>query len=427
MKRGRIWMLGTVAFAVIALGAVKVVQIREQVAFREELRLAQSDGIPVTAAAYAAMILPATPEENAADFYHRMAELPKDVPLAMKIEKDLLGARSPGALKDAGAYLDGHRASFDLIDQAALRPRCWFDRDWSLGAAVLMPEYSFMRGSARMVALRGSVAAVQGRNEDAIADANRIFLLSRHAGEEGHMISRNVASSMYQTGLRRLALWASMHPDVDLYRRRLAEAIDDTPAPDARREHASDLYQLLSLLEQVETARGRDQLGFKPEDIPRLEWAIPLMVNRGRARLEIVQAGRAYWKAIAGPTIDISAIEAARATSGRAMSAWPLASAVAHSLMFSDEELRPRERWAARRLQYRALLRALEAPALPRTLSTRDLVSPYDRKALIYKFDGKELSIAVSAPAGIEPPEPLVFVVQKGKLTTLSAASSSED
>ncbi len=253
-----------------------------------------------------------------------------------------------------------------------------------------------MKGAARLVSLRGSIAAVEGRTKDALADAERVLTIARHSGEEGHAISRMVAESITTIAMNDLATWASMHREEPAYRMALSEALKTLPQPDLRREHASDLFMLLSVIELLKSERGRTDLGLKQDDTSPYEPYMPFLVNQTAAKSEIVQAARLHWAEIAKPSPDTAVLRVAARKRDQALQAFPTVADLYGIFNSSGGASLRHESWVARRQVYTAALRALEGKAPPKAIKTDDLLSPFDGTPLTYKFDGKKISLAAS-------------------------------
>lgn len=420
MKRRKwLWVLLGVVVAVGGglLVYRKVGADQDEAAFQEQMRLARAEGIPTTAAEYAATMPPAKPEENAAPLYRQMQSLLHVRGDSSRLEADLQFRPSPAHLKAAQAYLDQLKPALELADRAAALPRCWFDRDWKEGMAVLMPEFATMKGAAKLIALRASIAAQSGDSKSALKDAARIFQLARQARDEHTAIAHLVSEAIEAIGLRELATWSFLygHPStlvadgVSLHRTAewflaqkeyaaaLAKAAEAMPPPNLRQEHSDDLFGMLSLIDLSSTPEGRKKLGLREEDIGAGQKLIPVLLSQPKARIQIVRGERAYWAALAAPEKDqASLMEDANLQIQKGLFAFPVAWQIYNLLSDGDPLAERRQTWETRRQQYLALARALTPDAIPKTIKTADLLSPFDGKPLTYKFDGKQIVISVS-------------------------------
>lgn len=420
MKR-RTWLWAILVVVAVSGGGLlvyrKVSASQDEAAFQEQIRLARAEGIPTTAAEFAATMPPAKPEENAAPLYRQMQSLPRTKGDASQLEMDLLFRPSPAHLKAAQDYLDQVKERLELVDRAAALPRCWFDRNWADGMAVLMPEFATMKSAAKLIALRGSIAAQRGDSKSALKDAARIFQLARQAREEHTAIAHLVSEAIEAIGMRELATWsfvfghpstlvaqgASLHQTAEWflaqkeYAAALTKAVEAMPPPDLRQEHSDDLFGMLSLIDLSSTPEGRKKLGLREEDIGAGQKVIPMLLSQSKARIQIVRGERAYWAALAAPEKDqASLMEDANLEIQKGLFAFPVAWQVYNALSGGDPLAERRQTWETRRRQYTALARALTTVTIPKAIKTADLLSPYDGKPLTYKFDGKQIVISVS-------------------------------
>lgn len=403
---------GAVAVAAIFWGVHEARARQEADAYLEQLRLARDEGLPATASEYAAFIAPAADAENAAPYYRRLqtaAAIPADVDLG-ELDRTLCFHPSPETAAEARARLAKFRARLDLVDAASQRPRCWFNRRWE-GEATLFRELPDMKSAARLLALRGSLAASEGRVADALADTQRVFQVARHAGEEPHMIAALVRESIYSIGLRDLAAWAFKHRDRPEYVEALKSAVQHFPRFDLKSEHRADLYNVLSTIELCATPEGRARLGLAEEDVAKgAERIFPVLLSQSKSRIEIVKAVRAAWAALDRPARERPALlDKARSDLFSGLLAFPTAAKIYEMLSVGGSQPDRETVWEARHQQDLALAQALETRPIPRTLDTRDLPSPFDGRPLIYVYDGNQIRITVSGWSEGGGPKPLAL------------------
>ncbi len=396
-RRIAIWILAAALLLTAGgFGAYFFAARRDRDLFEEQLRLARAEGLPTNAAEFAAQIEPANPEENAAPIYRRMSKRVREARSANP--KVLFAERPPTTSELAVATASLARFSDVLqeLEAATDLPKCWFDRDWTLGPAVLMPELADMKAGARLLELRGSAAVAEGRVEDALRDAERILRIAAHAGGEPHLISHLVADAIHVIAMQSLARWsfASRSP---VYTQALERAVESFPRPDVAKEWSGELFSVLSLIELCETKEGRDRLGLREEDIQPVDMILGLVTSKAKARIEIVRAHRAFWSALLSDAPDRKdRMDRADAALYRALLAFPVAARV-HEALGTDGAVRERlESWEARRQLYVAARRALSQRIIPKSIRTDDLKSPFDGKPIRYEYSGVRLSISVS-------------------------------
>lgn len=392
-------VLFTIPIAVTAYHARQ-----EEDAYREQLRLARAEGIPVTAAEYAAHI-PRVPDSlNAAPFYR---QLKSDVRGASHLGElcELAACRpTPETIDAAMAALAGHKRGVELAEQASSRPHCWFDRQWE-GIATLFPEFADMKSGARLLGLRGSLAAFKGDPAKAVADVKRMLAIARHAGEEPHAIARLVREGIWIAAMRHLGAWALTHPEVPAYKTALAEAIASFPKPNIREEHLDEAFSVIWLVENAETKAGQEKLGLRPDDLPRGAEAIfPILLSQSKSRVKILRALRDCWAAYGLPPQERKApLQAARRSLYEGLLAFPTAAKVYAMLADPDpdngrDSTREAD-WEARRLLWTGLSRALAGKTVARSIDTHDLLSPFDGKPIAYAYDGHQITIKVRGPS----------------------------
>jgi hypothetical protein len=67
-----------------------------------------------------------------------------------------------------------------LVKEAAARPQCWFNLDWSNPPATIFPHLAKIRNLARFVGSAAVVASMQGDMAEALDDLRVGFTMSRH-------------------------------------------------------------------------------------------------------------------------------------------------------------------------------------------------------------------------------------------------------
>ncbi len=397
-----------VSFA-IPIGITAYHARQDEDAYREQLRLARAEGIPVTAAEYVALIPRVPDAQNAASLYRQLKTNLKGASQLSELTEMAAWHPTPEAIDAARAALAGHVRSLELAEEAARRPHCWFDRQWD-GYATLFPELADMKRAAQLLGLRGSVATFEGKEDAALADTKRILVIAIHAGEEPHAIARLVRESIWIIALRHLASWAATHPNSKAYKVALSEAIAAFPEPDVRAEHLDEAYSILWLVDNAETKQGQEKLGLKPEDVPKgAEVIFPLLLSQSKSRIKIVKALRDCWAAYALPaTSGAVSLEEARRHLAEAMLAFPTAAVMWERLGAGVDDGDRESNWQARRTMWVALSRALSGKEIARSISVEGLASPYDGTPLRYDYDGRRILIEVSGPTPIrlELPRP---------------------
>ncbi len=365
-----------------------------------QLKLAHAEGLPTTAAEFTATIPAAPPLENAAPLYRKLhAAMPSDKKSDTAMSRLLTSLPfdpSPQAKTRAEEILGKYKPVLDLTDQAAALPRCWFDRNWSDGLAVLFPEFPDIITASKALALRATFESNEGRTAASIADIQRIFTLTRHLDEEPNEITRMVGDRLFSTGIRQLTYCTFTHPGIDAYRQALRRAIANMPRPNLKDEHRMDLYSMLEFIDLCATPEGRAKIGLREEDLPSGPSIIGFFAP-SHPRASIIEAGRRIWAAYDLPADQVQAqVDAATMDQLQALLAYPIAAKVYTSLTGGTGDVTQRLKDnEARRQEYEAALRALAGRDPAKTIRTKDLLSPFDKSPLTYLFDGKQITISV--------------------------------
>jgi len=104
-----------------------------------------------------------------------------------------------------------------------------------------MPEYADMSALARLLALRGWVAAVDDRPDDVKADAERLLTMADHISQERVKKSLVFATSINFLALDTLMAATALHPDNPVYAQQLREALGKVQFPSEQDLHRHDL------------------------------------------------------------------------------------------------------------------------------------------------------------------------------------------
>jgi hypothetical protein len=399
MKR-LVWFgIGAVVFLVPGTPGFldRIDAARDAAAFQAQLRLARADGLPTTAAEFAAGVHPARPAENAAGIYLMLPAFHKKNDTPSGVEEELVFHPSAKTRAAAETLLNDRREYLTKIDEAVSKPHCWWNRDWSQGFTN-MPEDAEMRTAAKFLALRASLKASNGHPEAALGDIQKIFAMSRQAAEDPTSFAGFVHDSIAIMALQRLAWWSFAHPRDGLYRLALRSSMSKFPELDLKRDHRMDLYSMLWLVDSTLTPEGRRVLGLHGD-----QESIGLRLGTGpisqsRARIEIVRAERELWMAIRLPaSLRDKTLADATAKLNKCILAFPDASSVMFQYTQDPLSDSPRQKQrAARKETYVAICRALANATVAQRIETKDLLSPFDGQPLRYHFDGRQIDVEVS-------------------------------
>lgn len=163
----------------------------------------------VEAAQLMAVNLPPQPasDADAAPLYLRALEAlaadsglrGEDSPLSKPVTTDIMSS-------EVAKLLEGHAATLDLVRQAADRPGCRFQRDWSRPSiSMILPETQEMRQAARLLALAARREAADGDAAAALRDVVRMHRLGDHAAGEPMLVCGLVGQAIDTLALQTLA------------------------------------------------------------------------------------------------------------------------------------------------------------------------------------------------------------------------------
>ena len=135
MKRNRYVLgIGIVVISISTyLGLAYWREINSGTTLVEQVRLARAEGIPTNATEFAALIQTAEPSENAASHYQNFDSYRVRKGDSSAIATDLIFENTATDLSKAKSFLTASTSALRFVDEAVKLPRCWFDRDWSLG------------------------------------------------------------------------------------------------------------------------------------------------------------------------------------------------------------------------------------------------------------------------------------------------------
>jgi hypothetical protein len=261
---------------------------------------------------------------------------------------------------------------------------------------------------------RFSIRRAHGKrgSDDALRDARLLVATALHVRQEPTVIAQLVAESIELYAMQGLADWSFRHRK-PAYAAELETMLNGRPRPNPMRENAEILYGTIRMVEQTQTPEGREKLGLQPEDEPGGIYKLfAFVLDKGAAKVRLVKSLRDWFAALDAPREQrLDRLNAATHEKYKALLAFPTAAMVLEKLSAGEEHVAYRvEHWEATQLKYRAALRALRLPEVPRTIRTDDLLSPFDGKPVRYRFDGRQIVVEVSAPEGLERgPSPLVI------------------
>ena len=169
----------------------------------EEIKLLRRAGLPTSPEELQPALPP--PDKNAAPLYRQLAALVKTKPVS-EADKIAVEGHGDGVLKpEAARRLTEalqHRADIgELVHKAALRPKCVFDRDWSVGPAAPFPEADAVRLAARWLSAESALQLYRGETLSAVKTAALGFRLGAHMAQSTDLVPYLVANATDATTL----------------------------------------------------------------------------------------------------------------------------------------------------------------------------------------------------------------------------------
>jgi len=241
----KIARLATVPVAVVAAAlwtAVVLPYARAGQGLSEARAAASRANVPVQAADLESGTVP--PSANAALLYSRIADVAPDhkSDRLEQARQSLLRGDTVSAL----AELKNWDRGLELATQAAARPSCRFEHNWSEPLTTVFPEFSLMKGAAKALHLRAWARGLDGDVAGAVQDIQTLRQLARHSAMSPTMIGQLVAcnvDSLAATAARRVA--AASRGDQAALAKVAAALGTEARFPDARKTLAGESYVMV--------------------------------------------------------------------------------------------------------------------------------------------------------------------------------------
>lgn len=154
------------------------------------------------------------PDQNAAPLYReafrKLPEIPSDVDQA--IQRVLRNEALEADFTQVAAKFDGLEPWLQTVIRATRLPSCDFERDWSQGMYLELPELAEMKKCAKWLTIRGVIAARRGnvaKFEESIRAASQIGV---HLSQEPILISSLVQIASDQVAQQGIAAALRANP-----------------------------------------------------------------------------------------------------------------------------------------------------------------------------------------------------------------------
>ena len=192
-RRWFLWLAALVVVVFLAGFAGFVLVTIPRLRLQSELSRLKASGAPLTMREVAPPPIP--DDKNAAILYQQaFAFLPKgdDFELLAEFLSDDEERSAQVPIRDIERIIAKSTFALDLLEKAAARPACRFPVDWESGYEALLPHLSGVRYSARLLAAKAVLDAMDGRTSEAFDDVTLILRMTNHVSAEPSLISQLV-------------------------------------------------------------------------------------------------------------------------------------------------------------------------------------------------------------------------------------------
>lgn len=168
----------------------------------------KAGGKPMSFADYANIRIP--PYENAATIYDQAFQLvdgpdaSTDLGTLGKFLQTSERKADPKLWDQARQILPKYGKAISLVEQATLRPRCWFDTNWQAGAGTVFPHYSKLRKLSQLLAADAILKARDGKQDEALHSVYLGVKMANAAKDEPTMIGFLVRAAQMKMSTRSL-------------------------------------------------------------------------------------------------------------------------------------------------------------------------------------------------------------------------------
>jgi hypothetical protein len=183
-RKIKFWQLAVAIPVVLGLGGWITSEVMTRRAKGEveiELAKLRALGIPTTPAAMRRKV---DVNQNAADIYRRAIELYTLIGrTAPRLRRVKGGEYDPADLPAYRKWIAAQEPTMKLVREAASKAECDFQRNWELGAKLLLPEFADMKAFVKIAAFKSSDFAAQGKFRESMDWLRTGLQVARHARE----------------------------------------------------------------------------------------------------------------------------------------------------------------------------------------------------------------------------------------------------
>ncbi len=373
---------------------------------KAELAKAKAAGMLTTLEDVKKFIGPAPDEsQNAARFYREMTALKgeDDLGKLSAIRKELFESPSDKTIVAAKQLLASNRQLIGLAEEAAKRPACYFDHDWSLGYSLLFPHLSVSKQASQLLLTRAQIAAYEKRDDAAIEDIRRVRAIARHLSQDKTVITKLVSLAITSLAVRVTTHTAAQNPPGSVWIKELLLMEKEIAVPTYQESAALDLFSDLMMFKDVKTQESREKrIGLKREEVPPVETRLMAAAIAQGSGLRNTIAGRLMiWKELGKEdSIDWTVVAAGASEVNRGYLSDPYLITISQGLGIDDIEMvrEPRERAIEKKLLIQAAVRVLGQSNRRILPDFSDLVSPVDDMPMKGHTVGNDLILSFQDP-----------------------------
>ena len=183
-RKIKAWQFALAIPVVLGLGGWITSEVMTRRALSEvnsELSKLKAMGIPTTPAAMRRKV---DVNQNAADLYRRAMELHTMIGrTAPRLRRLKGGSYDPADLPAYRKWVASQEPTMKVVREAANKSDCDFQRNWELGANLLLPEFADMKGFVKIAAFKSGELAAQGKFRESMDWMRTGLQVARHARE----------------------------------------------------------------------------------------------------------------------------------------------------------------------------------------------------------------------------------------------------
>lgn len=269
-----------------------------------ELKLARTEGLPVTDEDIAKTNPRIPDSQNAALIYAKIKPVPYLI-ISSKFYKSENGSFTPEDVAQVQKIIASGKETFDLLERAAKLEGCWTDLRHEDPDMSTVINYSIFRNAYIMLLIRGAYAKWEGRNQDVLADYKRLDRIKEHLYMMKDPRAFDLHHEITEGQVEYLAAWAMVEPPESIWHKELNSLIENYTPPSNKQLAwlilSTDKYVFDSLSSRKSRA---ERLGIKDSEessISFMDHAKYIGKSPKGGFFQVVKGRRLYWAEVTGP------------------------------------------------------------------------------------------------------------------------------